>query len=171
MCGCTPEKDDDDRKKVERTAKNENKYQQELSAEKMEFMQEFHIHRTTSSYLPLCPSRFLLHPSVLFVWVEINAYDASNVMFFFSLSLSLIILVVINFFSLPIDDECLSDDGRRIGMCMNVYECRIQGIIKRFPFLFCLSFILVFISCLGGTSRGDCALGFGSCCVCKSTRK
>ncbi|CRK89795.1 CLUMA_CG003451, isoform A [Clunio marinus] len=45
---------------------------------------------------------------------------------------------VINFFSFPIDDECLSDDGRRIGMCMNVYECRIQG----------------------GTSRGDCALGF-----------
>lgn len=35
---------------------------------------------------------------------------------------------VLNFFSLPIDDEeCLTEDGRRIGMCMNVYECRIQG--------------------------------------------
>lgn len=34
---------------------------------------------------------------------------------------------MINFFSLPADDECLSDDGRRIGTCMNVYECRIQG--------------------------------------------
>uniref|UniRef100_A0A8W7PEE8 CUB domain-containing protein n=2 Tax=gambiae species complex TaxID=44542 RepID=A0A8W7PEE8_ANOCL len=38
----------------------------------------------------------------------------------------------------PVDDECLSDDGRRTGMCMNVYECRIGG----------------------GTARGQCALGF-----------
>lgn len=41
---------------------------------------------------------------------------------------------VINFFSLPTDDECLSDDGRRIGMCMNVYECRIQGIMTHKAF-------------------------------------
>lgn len=35
---------------------------------------------------------------------------------------------VLNFFpSFSVDDECLSDDGRRTGMCMNVYECRIQG--------------------------------------------
>lgn len=31
------------------------------------------------------------------------------------------------FSSFSVDDECLSDDGRRAGMCMNVYECRLQG--------------------------------------------
>ncbi|CAG9802277.1 unnamed protein product [Chironomus riparius] len=55
---------------------------------------------------------------------------------------------VINFFSpFSVDDECLSDDGRRTGVCMNVYECRLQG----------------------GVSRGDCALGFGACCIFETT--
>uniref|UniRef100_A0A182NFC9 CUB domain-containing protein n=1 Tax=Anopheles dirus TaxID=7168 RepID=A0A182NFC9_9DIPT len=36
-------------------------------------------------------------------------------------------VLVLNFLPVPVDDECLSDDGRRTGMCMNVYECRIQG--------------------------------------------
>ncbi|KFB36679.1 AGAP008199-PA-like protein [Anopheles sinensis] len=54
---------------------------------------------------------------------------------------------VLNFLPVPVDDECLSDDGRRTGMCMNVYECRIQG----------------------GTARGQCALGFGVCCVFVAT--
>lgn len=55
------------------------------------------------------------------------------------------LFTVLNFFPVPVDDECLSDDGRRSGVCLNVYECRIQG----------------------GTSKGECALGFGVCCVCK----
>ncbi|XP_040163293.1 uncharacterized protein LOC120900404 [Anopheles arabiensis] len=54
---------------------------------------------------------------------------------------------VLNFLPVPVDDECLSDDGRRTGMCMNVYECRIGG----------------------GTARGQCALGFGVCCVFVAT--
>ncbi|XP_050093873.1 uncharacterized protein LOC126576605 [Anopheles aquasalis] len=54
---------------------------------------------------------------------------------------------VLNFLPVPVDDECLSDDGRRTGMCMNVYECRIQG----------------------GKARGQCALGFGVCCVFVAT--
>lgn len=37
-------------------------------------------------------------------------------------------LAVINFFaSTDSDDECLSDDARRLGLCLNTYECRIQG--------------------------------------------
>lgn len=55
------------------------------------------------------------------------------------------LFTVLNFFPVPVDDECLSDDGRRSGVCLNVYECRMQG----------------------GSSRGQCALGFGVCCVCK----
>jgi hypothetical protein len=54
---------------------------------------------------------------------------------------------VLNFFALPVDEECKSDDGRRTGTCLNVYECRMQG----------------------GTSQGDCALGFGVCCVFTAT--
>ncbi|XP_053692418.1 uncharacterized protein LOC128740871 [Sabethes cyaneus] len=54
---------------------------------------------------------------------------------------------VLNFFPVPVDDECLSDDGLRTGQCMNVYECRIQG----------------------GSSRGECALGFGVCCIFTAT--
>lgn len=73
--------------------------------------------------------------SKLFFGREINVYDAYNVPFSSPLSLvfgGCFVFVVINFFSLPVDDECLTDDGRRIGMCMNVYECRIQGIKKHF---------------------------------------
>ncbi|XP_058056711.1 uncharacterized protein LOC131208081 [Anopheles bellator] len=54
---------------------------------------------------------------------------------------------VLNFLPVPVNDECLADDGRRTGMCMNVYECRIQG----------------------GKARGECALGFGVCCVFVAT--
>ncbi|XP_047106141.1 uncharacterized protein LOC124775354 [Schistocerca piceifrons] len=54
---------------------------------------------------------------------------------------------VLNFFPVPVDDECLSDDGRRSGVCLNTYECRIQG----------------------GASHGPCALGFGVCCVFTAT--
>lgn len=54
-------------------------------------------------------------------------------------------LSVLNFFSVPSEDECLADDGLRSGLCMNVYECKMQG----------------------GKAKGDCALGFGVCCVCK----
>lgn len=54
-----------------------------------------------------------------------DAYEPfSAFLFLFIDNLS---VLVINFFSLAVDDECLSDDGRRIGQCMNVYECRIQG--------------------------------------------
>ncbi|XP_055643067.1 uncharacterized protein LOC129779552 [Toxorhynchites rutilus septentrionalis] len=54
---------------------------------------------------------------------------------------------VLNFFPVPVDDECLSDDGLRTGQCLNAYECRIQG----------------------GSARGQCALGFGVCCIFTAT--
>lgn len=50
---------------------------------------------------------------------------------------------VLNFFPVPVEEDCLSDDKRRQGICMNTYECRIQR----------------------GESHGPCALGFGVCCV------
>ncbi|XP_024942514.1 uncharacterized protein LOC107269457 isoform X3 [Cephus cinctus] len=50
---------------------------------------------------------------------------------------------VLNFFPVPVEEECLSLDKRRKGICMNTYECRIQH----------------------GTSHGPCALGFGVCCI------
>ena len=94
---------------------------------------------------------------------------------------------MLNFFpSFSVDDECLSDDGRRVGMCMNVYECRIQGkalkisyfdgmvigkalYLENFYDIKILNsfFTSLIIDFAGGTSRGDCALGFGACCVCK----
>ncbi|KAH0546947.1 hypothetical protein KQX54_016318 [Cotesia glomerata] len=52
---------------------------------------------------------------------------------------------VLNFFPVPVEEECRSEDQRRRGICMNTYECRIQQ----------------------GKSHGPCALGFGVCCVCK----
>lgn len=54
---------------------------------------------------------------------------------------------VLNFISVPVSDECLSDDGRRTGVCLNAYECKIQQ----------------------GVSQGQCALGFGVCCVFTAT--
>ncbi|XP_050420689.1 uncharacterized protein LOC126833408 [Adelges cooleyi] len=54
---------------------------------------------------------------------------------------------VLNFFPVPVTEECLSDDSRRTGLCLNAYECRIQN----------------------GESRGPCALGFGVCCVFTSS--
>ncbi|XP_036138474.1 uncharacterized protein LOC105840879 [Monomorium pharaonis] len=50
---------------------------------------------------------------------------------------------VLNFFPVPVEEECLSEDKRRQGICMNTYECRIQH----------------------GQSHGPCALGFGVCCI------
>lgn len=56
-------------------------------------------------------------------------------------------LAVLNFFPVPVEEECLSEDKRRQGTCMNTYECRIQR----------------------GVSHGPCALGFGVCCICELT--
>ncbi|KAF7995730.1 hypothetical protein HCN44_006837 [Aphidius gifuensis] len=50
---------------------------------------------------------------------------------------------VLNFFPVPVEEECLSEDKRRRGTCMNTYACRINH----------------------GKSHGPCALGFGVCCV------
>ncbi|XP_012273846.1 uncharacterized protein LOC105696178 [Orussus abietinus] len=50
---------------------------------------------------------------------------------------------ILNFFPVPVEEECLSEDKRRRGLCMNTYECRIQQ----------------------GKSHGSCALGFGVCCI------
>ncbi|XP_076241059.1 uncharacterized protein LOC143183427 [Calliopsis andreniformis] len=50
---------------------------------------------------------------------------------------------ILNFFPTPVQEECLSQDKRRQGICMNTYECRIQR----------------------GKSHGPCALGFGVCCI------
>ncbi|KAH8263400.1 hypothetical protein KR044_008254, partial [Drosophila immigrans] len=50
---------------------------------------------------------------------------------------------VIHLFPVPVDGECLADDGRRMGSCFNAYECRQKG----------------------GQARGECAMGFGVCCV------
>ncbi|KAK9308041.1 hypothetical protein QLX08_001775 [Tetragonisca angustula] len=54
---------------------------------------------------------------------------------------------VLNFFPTPVQEECLSQDKRRRGICMNTYECRIQR----------------------GKSYGRCALGFGVCCIFTTT--
>ncbi|KAL0274704.1 UNVERIFIED_CONTAM: hypothetical protein PYX00_002768 [Menopon gallinae] len=54
---------------------------------------------------------------------------------------------VLNFVSIPVSRECLSGDGRRSGICLNPYECKIQQ----------------------GVSNGQCALGFGVCCVFSET--
>ncbi|XP_003400310.2 uncharacterized protein LOC100649350 [Bombus terrestris] len=54
---------------------------------------------------------------------------------------------VLNFFPTPVQEECLSQDKRRRGICMNTYECRIQR----------------------GKSNGRCALGFGVCCIFTTT--
>ncbi|KAI4499385.1 hypothetical protein M0802_005645 [Mischocyttarus mexicanus] len=50
---------------------------------------------------------------------------------------------VLNFFPIPVEEECLASDKRRRGICMNTYQCRIQN----------------------GKSYGPCALGFGVCCI------
>ncbi|KAB0793699.1 hypothetical protein PPYR_13319 [Photinus pyralis] len=54
---------------------------------------------------------------------------------------------VLNFFPVPFEEECLSTDRRRKGVCSNAYECKFQG----------------------GTSHGKCALGFGVCCIFTTT--
>ncbi|KAH8413326.1 hypothetical protein KR009_010021 [Drosophila setifemur] len=50
---------------------------------------------------------------------------------------------VIHLFPVPVDGDCLSNDGRRLGNCLNAYECRQKD----------------------GQSKGECAMGFGVCCV------
>nr|XP_016945699.1 uncharacterized protein LOC108021471 [Drosophila suzukii] len=50
---------------------------------------------------------------------------------------------VIHLFPVPVDGDCMSNDGRRIGNCLNVYECRQKD----------------------GQAKGECAMGFGVCCV------
>ncbi|KAH8285780.1 hypothetical protein KR018_003331 [Drosophila ironensis] len=50
---------------------------------------------------------------------------------------------VIHLFPVPVDGDCLSDDGRRMGNCLNAYECRQKD----------------------GQAKGECAMGFGVCCV------
>ncbi|XP_064535248.1 uncharacterized protein LOC135426172 [Drosophila montana] len=54
---------------------------------------------------------------------------------------------VIHLFAVPVDGECLSNDGRRLGNCLNAYECRQKG----------------------GQAKGECAMGFGVCCVFVAT--
>ncbi|EDV99383.1 uncharacterized protein LOC6566711 [Drosophila grimshawi] len=54
---------------------------------------------------------------------------------------------VLHIFPVPVDGECLSDDGRRLGNCFNAYECRKKG----------------------GQAKGECAMGFGVCCVFVAT--
>ncbi|EDW64433.2 uncharacterized protein Dvir_GJ22532 [Drosophila virilis] len=54
---------------------------------------------------------------------------------------------VIHLFAVPVDGECLSNDGRRLGNCLNAYECRQKG----------------------GEAKGECAMGFGVCCVFVAT--
>ncbi|XP_016987695.1 uncharacterized protein LOC108050494 [Drosophila rhopaloa] len=50
---------------------------------------------------------------------------------------------VIHLFPVPVDGDCVSNDGRRMGNCLNAYECRQKD----------------------GQARGECAMGFGVCCV------
>ncbi|XP_031623668.1 uncharacterized protein LOC116340997 isoform X2 [Contarinia nasturtii] len=54
---------------------------------------------------------------------------------------------VLSFFAQPSEDECKSEDGLRSGVCMNKYDCHQKG----------------------GTAKGQCALGFGACCVFTAT--
>ncbi|KAK0079425.1 hypothetical protein PV325_001285, partial [Microctonus aethiopoides] len=51
--------------------------------------------------------------------------------------------LTLNFFPVPVEEECKSEDQRRRGICMNTYECRMKN----------------------GESHGPCALGFGVCCI------
>jgi len=51
--------------------------------------------------------------------------------------------LVIHLFPVPVDGYCMSSDNRRIGNCLNAYECRQKD----------------------GQARGECAMGFGVCCV------
>lgn len=57
----------------------------------------------------------------------------------------MVFLLVLHLFPIPVDGECLSADGRRIGACFNAYECRNKG----------------------GKASGDCSMGFGVCCICE----
>lgn len=50
---------------------------------------------------------------------------------------------MIHLFPVPVDGDCMSNDGRRMGNCLNAYECRQKD----------------------GQARGECAMGFGVCCV------
>ncbi|CAB3375981.1 Hypothetical predicted protein [Cloeon dipterum] len=50
---------------------------------------------------------------------------------------------VLNFLPFSGTLDCSADDGRRKGVCQNPYECRL----------------------LEGTPKGECAFGFGVCCV------
>ncbi|XP_059485302.1 uncharacterized protein LOC132202413 isoform X2 [Neocloeon triangulifer] len=50
---------------------------------------------------------------------------------------------VLNFLPFSGTLECSADDGRRKGICQNPYECRL----------------------LEGTAKGECAFGFGVCCI------
>ncbi|XP_055849332.1 uncharacterized protein LOC129914208 isoform X2 [Episyrphus balteatus] len=54
---------------------------------------------------------------------------------------------VFHLFPVPVDGECLSNDGRRTGICLNVYECRLKG----------------------GIAHGECSMGFGVCCIFLAT--
>ncbi|XP_055918751.1 uncharacterized protein LOC129950855 isoform X2 [Eupeodes corollae] len=54
---------------------------------------------------------------------------------------------VFHLFPVPVDGECLSNDGRRTGVCVNVYECRLKG----------------------GIAQGECSMGFGVCCIFLAT--
>ncbi|XP_057652599.1 uncharacterized protein LOC130891716 [Diorhabda carinulata] len=54
---------------------------------------------------------------------------------------------VLNFFPVPVEEECNANDGRRKGVCMNTYECKMKS----------------------GVSFGSCAYGFGVCCVFTAT--
>lgn len=54
---------------------------------------------------------------------------------------------VLNFFPVPVEEECNANDGRRKGVCMNTYECKMKS----------------------GRSFGSCAYGFGVCCVFTAT--
>jgi hypothetical protein len=77
------------------------------------------------------------------------SYISSNIFknLFYSIKayLQFFFSIVLNFFPEPVEEECVSVDKRRLGICMNTYECRLQG----------------------GIFHGPCALGFGVCCICK----
>lgn len=77
------------------------------------------------------------------LWVNFT----SVLYFFVSLYMlnNKILFAVLHLFPVPVDGECLSADGRRIGACFNAYECRNKG----------------------GKASGDCAMGFGVCCICE----
>ena len=97
-----------------------------------------HLYACLTLSLPLAPQ----FQEIFYKFLDITTTTTTTTTVLSPLSSS---FAVLNFFPEPVEEECLSADKRRRGICMNTYECRMQR----------------------GTFHGPCALGFGVCCICE----